>query len=240
MKKLLGFSSAIAFMLIACGTARATLFTVTVKAPDGSQSTQTIASNSGTTTTLPDGVTTNWKGTVTQPGAYTMQWDLLLDPDPTISGSIALTNAAASTQTFTLNVSQPIVPANAGSAIIGSSAISVSDANGSGGGTFGAPTGSAVYTAFINSNSVQKTLFPDPYSKSATTIGGVAVDSQSFSTGTTNALASIMGIQHSFTLTAGDSATMNSTFTITVPEPGTMALAALGALGLVFVRARRK
>ena len=117
MKKLLGFSSAIAFMLLACGTARATLFTVTVKASDGSQSTQTIASNAGTITTLPDGVTQNWKGSATQAGSYTMQWDLLLDPDPSISGSIALTNAAATTQTFTLSVSQPIASTPAGSAI---------------------------------------------------------------------------------------------------------------------------
>ena len=38
-------------------------------------------------------------------------------------------------------------------------------------GTVGAPTGSAIYTAFINSNITQKLLFVDPYSKSATGIG---------------------------------------------------------------------
>ena len=181
--------------------------------------------------TLPDGVTTNWKGSATQAGSYTMQWDLLLDPDPTISGSIALTNSAATTQTFTLSVSQPIASTPAGSPILGSSAISIADANGSGAATVGAPTGSAIYTAFINSNITQKLLFVDPYSKSAVGIGGVAVDSQNFSTGTTSAPATIMGIQHSFTLTGGDSATMNSTFTITVPEPATMALGRFGCAG---------
>ena len=109
MKKFLGSFSAIAVMLFACNSARATLFTVTTTGPNGT-STQTIASSSGTTTTLPDGVTQEWKGTATSAGSYTMQWDLLLDPDPSISGSIALTNASASTQTFTLNVSQAVSP----------------------------------------------------------------------------------------------------------------------------------
>jgi PEP-CTERM motif len=93
---------------------------------------------------------------------------------------------------------------------------------------------------FINNNITQKLLYVDPYSEASSGgIGGVAVDTQNFSTGTISAPATNMGIQHSFTLTGGDSATMNSTFTI-VPEPATMALAALGALGLVVVRARRR
>ena len=196
-----------------------------VIASDGIESTQTIASNSGTITTLPDGVTTNWKGSATQPGSYTMQWDLLLDPDPSISGSIALTNAAASTQTFTLNVSQPIVAATPVQRSSARLRFPSTDANGSSGGTVGAPSGSAIYTSFINSNSVQKSCF-------RIRIQQVCDDHRRcgcrfpklLRRATTNALASIMGIQHSFTLTGGDSATMNSTFTITpVPEPGTMA-----------------
>ncbi len=229
--------SAIAILLLACSSARATLITVTTTGPDGT-TTQTIAG--GSVTTLPDGVTQEWRGTATQAGSYSMQFDLVFDPDPSIAGSIALTNVAASTQTFTLNVSQPITSVPAGSSIFGASAISVSDANNSGGATVSAPTGSAIYTAFVNSNVTQKMLFVDPYSKSASSIGGVAVDSQSFSTGTTTVPATIMGIQHSFTLTAGDSATMNSTFTITVPEPCTLALAAIGGLGLVAVRRSRR
>ena len=212
-------------------------------ASDGSHSQQTITASNGTITDMPDG-TQNWKGSVSQAGSYTMQWDLLLDPDPSVSGSIALTNASAGTQTFTLNVSLPINPANqppAGSATFGSSAISISDANGDSTATLGAQTGSAIYTAYINANVTQKQLFTAPYSKLVSQPGGVAVDSQSFPppVTATTALATSLGIQHSFTLTAGDSATMNSTFTITVPEPCSLVLAGLGALGLVAVRARR-
>jgi hypothetical protein len=245
MKKFLGSFSAIAVMLFACSSARATLFTVTTTASDGSQSTQTIASNSGTTTTLPDG-SQEWKGTATQTGSYTMQWDLLLDPDPSVSGSVALTNASAGTQTFTLNVSLPISgsAAPAGSSIFGSSAISVSDANGDSTANLNAPAGGAIYTAFVNSPAVnQKTLFPvstSPLPLAVSIPGGVNVGSQSFSSGNLTVAASALGIQHSFTLSSGDSATMNSTFTITVPEPCTLALAAIGGLGLVAARRSRR
>ena len=244
MKKLLGTFSAIAVMLLACNSARATLFTVGVTAADGSTSQQVLASNNvGTITTLPDGVTQEWKATVNQAGSYNLQFDLLLDPDPSISGSVALTNAAGSTQTFTLNVSQSIASTPAGSAIFGSSSISIGDANFDSASTVGAPTGSAIYTAFINSNVSQKTLFAAPYTLSKNGVpGGTAVDSQTYPPpiATTTAAATTMGIQHSFTLTAGDSATMNSTFTITVPEPCTLVLAGLGALGLAAVRFGRR
>lgn len=245
MKKLLGSVSAIAVLFIACSSARATLFTVDVTDANGSHSQQTIASSSGTITDLGNGVQ-NWKGTVNQTGSYNLQWDLMLDADPSVSGSVALTNASAGTQTFTLNVSLPISPSPspAGSNIFGSSAITVSDANGDAAATLNAPAGGAIYTAFINSPAVnQKTLFPvgvAPLPLTVSIPGGVNVASQTFSTGTTSAAASILGIQHSFTLTAGDSATMNSTFTITVPEPCTVALAAIGGLGLLVVRARRR
>jgi hypothetical protein len=148
MSVMIRFVCVVIVALIACKSVQATLFTVDVVASDGTHSQQVIASTSGTITTLPDGVTQNWKGSTTQPGSYTMQWDLTLDPDPSISGSIALTNSAATTQTFTLSVSQPIASTPAGSAMIGSSAITIADANGSGAATVGAPAGSAIYTAF--------------------------------------------------------------------------------------------
>jgi hypothetical protein len=238
MKKLLGFSSAIAVMLFACGSAKATLFTIS----DGS-SQQVLASTSvGTVTPQPNGAS-EWKGSIVQPGSYTLQWDLLLDPDPSVAGAIALTNTSATTQTFTLNVSQPISPTvNAGAAISGSSSITLADANGDTLSTVGAPTGSAIYTAFINSPAVnQRTLFVAPYTLAKNgTPGGTAADSQSIGAGPgTTAAATIIGIQHSFTLTSGDSATMNSTFAI-VPEPCTMVLAAIGGLGLIAVRRSRR
>jgi hypothetical protein len=231
-------------MLVACNSALATLFTVDVIAGDGSHTQQNIATSSGTMTPQPNGAT-EWKGAVVQPGSYTMQWDLVLDPDPSVAGSIALTNTAATTQTFTLNVSQPLAASTAaGSSISGSSGISLLDANGDSLSTAGAPTGSAIYTAFINSPAVnQKTLFPAPYTliKNGTP-GGIAVDSQTIASGsTTSAAATIMGIQHSFTLTPGDSATVNSSFIITpVPEPCTVVLAAIGGLGLMAVRYGRR
>jgi hypothetical protein len=228
---------AITVVLFACSSAHATLFTVAVTAADGTQSQQVIASNTGTITTLPDG-SQEWQGSVNQTGSYAMQWDLLLNADPSISGSIALTNSAASTQTFSVSVSLPTAQTiAAGAAEFGSSGISVSDANGDSLSTMGAPTGSAIYTAFINSNVTQKTLFPSPYALVMNGVpGGVATDTQSFATGVVSASAAVttIGITHNFTLTGGDSATVNSTFSV-VPEPCGALSAAIGALGLAAV-----
>ncbi len=124
--------SAIAVLLLACNSARATLFSVTATGPGGT-STQNIAL--GNATILPDGVTQEFKGVFTQTGSYSLQYDLLLNPDPSVSGSVALTNVANSTQTFTLNVSQSIASVPAGSQDFGSSAISLADFNNSGGAT---------------------------------------------------------------------------------------------------------
>jgi hypothetical protein len=242
MTSLIRFLCAMIVVLFAGSSARATLFTIDVTAADGTHSQQVIASSSGTTTTLPDG-RQEWQGAVKQAGSYSMEWDLLLDPDPSISGAIAVTNTMAITQTFTLNVSNPVViPVPAGSFINGSSAISVADANFTAMSSLNAPPGSAIYTAFINSPAVtQKTMFPAPYALVANGVpGGVGVDSQSFPLGstTTTAITSIIGIQHSFTLSAGDSATVNSTVAVTplpTPEPCSIVLAAIGAIGFVFV-----
>src|SRR5436190_13598583 len=154
MKKFLGFSSAIGVLLLVCSSARATLFTI-----DAGGTQQVLSSsNVGTVTPQPNGAF-EWKGTLVQPGSYTLQFDLLLDPDPSVAGSIALTNTSATTQTFTLNVSQPVSPTiPAGSPISGASAISIADANGNGSASLDGPSGGNLYTAFINANVTQKTL----------------------------------------------------------------------------------
>jgi hypothetical protein len=74
--------------------------------------------------------------------------------------------------------------------------------------------------------------------------GGTNSDTQTFGVfpGTVPGppVAGFIGITHLFTLTAGDRATFNSTFhLIAVPEPGTLALALSGLVGIAFVGRRR-
>ena len=238
MTSLIRFLCAMIVVLIAGSSAQATLFTVDVTAADGTHSQQVISPTASGITTLPDG-SWEWRETVNQPGSYFMQFDLLLNPDPSISGSIALSNSSSSTQTFTLNVSNSNSAAlPAGFSISGSSAISVADANGEGNASLTAPPGGAVYSAFINNSPAvtQATLFGAPYTLAKVgVLGGVAVNAQSISAGlTTTVAATTIGIQHSFMLSGGDSATLNSTFRI-VPEPCSFALAAIGAIALVAV-----
>ena len=92
-----GCAAGLMVLALACNSARATLFTVDVTAANGSQRHDTLATDS--IINLPDG-TQQWKGTSLQPGAYFMQYDLLLDADPSVSGAIVVHELTACTDGF--------------------------------------------------------------------------------------------------------------------------------------------
>lgn len=205
----------------------------------------------------------NWQsadrpGTWTQDDTNERLWNLLgqaqnsdfkidfsvdVDPDPFVSNAFTLTNNTAFTQTFSVTVTLPVMPAvPAFTQTFGSLSGSIIDGNGNGfaeAKTTGA--GSAFYTSFIDGVQYQQ-LAPHA---TTFTAGGFP--------GATNAIGPMnylflsgqpgvntsMSITNTFTLTAGDSLQLVSSFFLApeIPAPGAMGLLAVG--GLMAARRRR-
>jgi hypothetical protein len=212
------------------------------KPTDGAYGEITLGSgNYGNYTPQPDG-TLIWSGEYSAANLYSLNWSLHLDPDPFVSGSLTLTNLSAVPSIFTLSVAQPVAPAvPVGAIMSGSSAITLADANFNSLANLASPAGSAIFTGTLD-GVAQRTLFGAPYSLTPAfpPAGLTAVDSRSFSNEiTTLPLNTQIGITHSFTLSPGDTVTMNSTFQVIVPEPASAVLAAIAGVGLV-IRLRRR
>lgn len=173
---------------------------------------------------------------------WSMAWtDVFFDADPFIAGNFAVTNGTGAPQTFTLTVTMPTAFATGGSTTIdGGTAITVADANGSASATMSTLAPEPVYSAEINGGLVARTLFDHAYSLSPVPAAFATTadfDNYFGEAGPAVALISDVTIVHTFVLSPGDRATVNSTFNI-VPEPATMALLAIGAFAIVRRRIR--
>ena len=163
------------------------------------------------------------------------------DTDPFISYSFNITNVSGTTQTFDLSTSIGTSGSHAGPSLIrGSTSGSIND-NNLDGVTISTVAGSSLYSALVDGSAV-RTLHDDPFSvffpvggtniPTATTVDHGLGAYENIATGWNSSI----GIRNHFTLTAGDTAQMVSTFEI-IPTPGATAL--LAVAGVAAVRRRR-
>jgi hypothetical protein len=228
---------AMVIVLFACSRADA-IFTIKVTMADGTSIYDTIARNANIRPPTADGKD-EWNGTVFQTNVFALQWDLLLDYDHAgLSGPLSIRNTSDGPETITISVSLPVLPggAPAGFRLFGASGISIADSNGDGTASLTAPPENAAYNAFTapNSNGIDpavllQSLFTGSYGLTINTLGGTLADVQSFNDLKLTSTLNVIGIQHNFVLSTGDTATFNSTVGV-VPEPSTATLAVVALI----------
>jgi hypothetical protein len=183
----------------------------------------------------------NWQGFWSnQTMGWEIDWNLDIDTDPSITGVTGITNLMPNTANFTFNISANSSIGIPAPLVNGASTITVLDTDADGA-TMAALAGSSIYDAVIVASS-QQTLFNDPFSLVAPPGGvdfaGTAWGPQA-STVPLN-LGDLFGINHLFSLSSQDQATVNSSFFINVPEPATFSVVALGGLMLLSRRRNRR
>jgi hypothetical protein len=174
-----------------------------------------------------------------QDGVNLDSWDLLLDADPVVTGTTALTNLNSSAQQFTLIFTLPTTVSP--SSLMGGSLQGGMTDNDGDGVTLSAPTASALYTALIDGVS-QQTLYADPSSFSAGMFLSGNVPNIDWGTPIPSApgpaVLTDIKIKLDFVLTGKDSASLTGNFVVLpIPEPST---ALMLGLGLAVLGSRRR
>ena len=192
----------------------------------------------GTVTPFEDGGKTKYQvdGTYDQHG-YHMTVHFVVDPDPTITGNVAITNLTTLPQDYTFSFNLPVSPGFNPSQLNGSVGVTATADSTAGAVTSVSPD--PVYTALIDNVSV-KTLLNNPFSLPVAAFDS-NVTTAKFGLPIPDvggAVNSSIGIKLHFNLTPGDQAGISSQFTANpVPEPTALMGLAIG--GLLLARRRK-
>ena len=178
-------------------------------------------------------------------GQYSVGWDLRVNPDPFIDGTITLTNLSASAKDFTINLGLFVSPAFSPSKMGGSINASLSDLNGSGSATFKPVTSvsNPIFQGKIDTNTVLQLLAA---SLSCAGVNCTATGSdQDGLPGLTlagPAVNSSLGTLLTFNLSGGDQIALNTHFEVApVPLPASLPLlSSVLGMGMGALRRKRK
>lgn len=179
---------------------------------------------------------------------WLLDWDCTVHPgsgsgaggnSAYVDANIVVTNTGLTTETYSLLMTLGAGPIAGPTSLSGSVAASVTNVSFAGSATLAAPTGGSIYSAFIDVTDPfldpsAATLFDDPYSLVASGAFGSNSDDTSFDGLVGGSVNSNVAILLTFTLTPGDSASVNGVFTV-VPAPGALAL-----FGLFGIAGRRR
>jgi hypothetical protein len=165
-------------------------------------------------------------------GIITLE-ELEFDPDPFVFVSQLVYNNTASPQTYVLQIDQPAYLATPSSQVYGSVVVSLLDEANDGASL--TDNNTPIYKAFIDGIEVD-TLLDDPYTLTAPTTVNSGLQQFGFDPYGAG-VASNIAIQIEFTLSAGDSATVQGSFEV-IPEPASMVLIGITASAFIFIRRR--
>ena len=171
----------------------------------------------GMTTT--DGSTFTTAGTRTLPGMWQYDWGLSVKPDPVIAGTFSITNMTAATETFNISLNLPVGTAFSPAQQSGSLGLTLTDANNDGQALLNTQT----WTGLIDTAPALRLFTTDPLmclglggSGCSATIAPVSSGPSIYAAG----IASTMGINLSFDLSAGDKVSFTSNYSVApVPVP---------------------
>jgi hypothetical protein len=169
---------------------------------------------------------------------WSVDWNVLVDPDPLVDAQIVVTNNADVFQNFSLLMVLNVVPPLADGIARGSNSATVTNEfNLQEGATLRPAGAGSIYRAFIDGGAPFMTLMDDPFSLETDPVPfDTNSATESFDNMPSGPVNNTMAILLEFDLSPGDSASINGFFEI-IPGPGGLAIFAL--LGLGSSRRRR-
>ncbi len=172
-------------------------------------------------------------------GLYAVSWDLTMNPDPFINGSITITNLSASAQNFAVNLSLPVIPVDGG-LMGGSIDATVFDHNNNGSALLQPQNnvGNPIYFGVIDGANVLP-MFAQVLSCSGAGCSANSSESQMPPSIAVGAVNSTIGTRLVFNLSGGDRVTFATHFEVLpVPVPASAWL--MGSAILALIGARRR